>query len=223
MDKIRVLMVSNKEIFRDGLKELLKGEDIIQTVHTCCPNKEAVEETSQLKPDIVLLVAEPSRHAELIRTVRASKPDVKVIILTDSEKPLEIIASFKAGADGYVSEDVKVADLLKIITLVVEGEVIISAKVASSLLEELRCSEERKLWRGVKIPCGLTKREREVIRMVATGATNQEIAEALYISLNTVKVHLRNLMEKLNLHHRAELAAMVTQRLGGVPTSFLQR
>jgi len=129
-------------------------------------------------------------------------------VLTHSETDEDLISAVRAGAKGYLSKDVSVADLIKAITLVAEGGVVVSPPMAERLLAEFNLLEEGK--DATKLVTLLSKRERKVISLVAQGLTNSEIAATLFIAESTVKVHLRSVMEKLHAHTRQEAVALLS-------------
>ncbi len=164
-------------------------------------------------PDIVLLdteLREPS-YVEIIQHIHECGSKAKVLMLTHSEREEDVYYAIKAGAKGYVSKEVAIEDLVKAIFLVASGGVVLSPMVATQVLEEFAESfpERQRIHRRGGFE--LTEREKEVLVLVAKGANNRAIASSLCITENTVKVHLRNIMGKLQVHNRLHAAARMLE------------
>jgi len=196
---IRVLLVDDHPLFRQGVQEALsQGEEVV-VVGEATNGKEAVEKARQLQPDVVLmdLLMPILGGLEATAVLHKEMPQLAILILTVSEKEKDLAQALKFGARGYLLKNADPQELLEAIQRVARGEVSISPVMAAKLLAEFPREEEPRL----------TEREGEVLKLVAQGATNREIAEQLFITENTVKVHLRNILEKLHLKNRAEAAA----------------
>ncbi len=161
--------------------------------------KEVVEKARELQPDVILmdLMMPVLGGLEATAVLHKEMPGVGILILTVSEKEKDLAQALKFGARGYILKNAGPQELLEAVQKVARGEVCISPVMAAKLLAEFPREEEPKL----------TGREREILGLVARGATNKQIAEGLFIAENTVKVHLRNILEKLHLKNRAEAAA----------------
>lgn len=219
MEQITLLLVFRNEIFREGLAKLLSNDLSIKVIGTCCSEADAVEKVGSLKPSVVLLDTELAEGncVKLTKQLSELVPDTKVIIFTDSTESRDLFNALKAGAMGYVTKNISAECLIKVITLTVEGEVIIGASLAKQLFTEFNSLEADKppQTRHCEI---LSDREREVLGMVAQGATNKEIAASLFISEHTVKVHLHNILEKLHVHNRQQATAIAIEE--GLRPSF---
>lgn len=210
MGSISAIVIDRHAIFRDGLAKLLKDHPAFSRVYACGNICEGVRQARDLKPAVILCDTDfPERDCMLaLDRLRDITPSTRVLMLTHSTEERNLFLSLKAGASGYLSKDVDFETLVNTVLLVVSGGVVFSDKVAEMILGELssgngyaeRTDENHRVH-------GLSKRELDVLREVAKGASNREIANILFISENTVKVHLRNIMDKLRVHHRAQLVA----------------
>jgi len=203
--KITVLLADDHRILREGIRSLLEKEPDIEVVAEASEGGEAVAKAQQLSPDLVLMdITMPGMNGlEATRQIKALKPGVKVLILTMHEGNQYISEFLRSGASGYVLKDTAAQELVGAIRAVNQGDAFLYPSIARMLLEEyiqkVQSGEERGSYDG------LTDREREVLRMVAEGKTNKEIADDLSLSVRTVQAHRANLMGKLHMHDRTEL------------------
>jgi len=169
---------------------------------------EAIELTRRLKPELVLMDIgmSPCNGLEATRVIKTELPDVKVIIVTVSEDDQDLFEAVKSGAEGYLLKDMSEDDLARTLTGIATGEPALSPGLAAKILDEFARLSRDGAAREAEGD-GLTPREREVLELVATGATNREIAAALYISENTVGFHMRHILSKLHLKNRAQAVA----------------
>jgi len=213
--KIRLVLADKRAIFREGLVKLLLGSELdVEVVSTCRTGLEAVESAYKYQPDVILIDTELSECSgvEAVQRIHEGLPKTSIIVLTHSEADDNLISAARTGARAYLSKDVSVENLIKAIILVAEGKVILSPPMAARLLAEFNVLEERKdavELRGITL---LSKREQAVLSLVAQGSTNKEIATTLVVSENTVKVHLRNIMEKLHAHTRQRAVALIREK-----------
>jgi DNA-binding NarL/FixJ family response regulator len=208
---MRILIVDDHALFRSGLTSLLIANDI-DVVGEACSGLEAIEKTRQLKPDIVLMDIKMAdlNGIQATRRIKAEMPQVKIIIVTAFDHEDDLFEAMKSGAVGYILKNVKAEEFFKLLSNVMEGDVAVSPWAADKIVKELFRQPE-KLDSSLS-GNELTKKELEVLGLVATGATNKEISLSLNISDNTVKFHLRNIMEKLHIKNRARLAVYATQK-----------
>ena len=210
--KVKLLLADKHEIFREGLTELLQREPGIEVVCACCQGWEPA--AYKHKPDVILMDIELSECSgiESIQRIQEKLPETKVVALTHSGEDDDLFSALKAGARAYVSKDTRLEDLIKVILLVAGGNVFISSPMAAKLLYKFSPSGELK--GSVKPGFGfiLSKREQTVLSLVAQGLTNGEIADILYISLHTVKVHMRNIMIKLQAHTRQQAVVLAKEK-----------
>jgi DNA-binding NarL/FixJ family response regulator len=205
-DTIRVVVCDDHALFRRGLVLVLEGEAGIEVVGEAEDGEAVVPLVASLAPDVVLMdVRMPRRNGiEATRAITEAVPSTKVVILTVSEDEDDLYDAVKAGAAGYLLKEISIDEVAAAIRCVVSGQSLISPSMAAKLLTEFtnlaRKAEERQ---SVPVP-RLTERELEVLKLVAQGLSNREIAGELYISENTVKNHVRNILEKLHLHSRME-------------------
>jgi len=218
VQKIKVLLADKRELFREGLAKILESEPNIEVVSTCSSGVECIQRTSELNPDVILLDTEISECdcIEAIQCINKQSSAPRIIMLTHSLEDQDLFSSLKAGARAYISKDTKVEDLIGTITRVSVGEVIITAPMASKLLQEFVLLEESKDEKRQKYDVSLSEREAEVLALVAKGRSNREIAGALFITVNTVKVHLSKILEKLHVRNRLQAAALALEK-GIVP------
>ncbi|HSF60164.1 MAG TPA: response regulator transcription factor [Gaiellaceae bacterium] len=205
---MRVLLADDHALFRAGIASLLKAWGM-EVVGQAADGIEAIELTRRLKPELVLMDVRmtPCNGLEATRVIKTELPDVKVIIVTVSEDDQDLFEAVKSGAEGYLLKDMSEEELSSTLDKVSAGEPALSPGLAARILDEFaRMARE-----GAGKPAGpegdLTDREREVLRLVADGATNREIASQLYISQNTVSFHMKNILAKLHLKNRAQAAA----------------
>lgn len=206
---IKILIADNREIFREGLVKLLQDQSHIEVVYQCGSGAEAIEKAKEIEPDIILMdIDMPDQDGiEAVKYINESVPNIKVAMLTDCEDEEKLFSAIKAGARGYLLKDIAVDRLIKSIDLVVEGEVIVSPPMADKLLNEFTSMKDEIDAKKTESENELSDREVEILKLVAGGATNKEIAESLVIAENTVKVHVRNVLEKLHLRNKQQAAA----------------
>ncbi len=204
-EPIRVAVVDDQELFRRGLVMLLSVEDDIEVVGEASDGYEAAEIAASLVPDVVLLdVRMPKRTGiEACAAIKEVAPSANIIMLTVSDEEADLYEAIKSGASGYLLKDASIDQVAQAVRLVADGESLISPSMAAKLLEEFKLIASA----GSKpdsIAPRLTQRELDVLKLVARGLNNKDIATDLFISENTVKNHVRNILEKLQLHSRME-------------------
>jgi two-component system NarL family response regulator len=203
---IRVLIADDQALFRRGLCVVLGGEERIAVVGEADNGEAAVAQAAELLPDVVLMdVRMPGISGiEAARRIRAARPSAKILMLTVSDDEDDLYEAVKAGVNGYLLKEISVEEVAEAIRAVAQGQSLISPSMASKLLTQFnvlaRKAEERRQYP----PPTLTSRELQVLKLVSRGMSNREIAEDLFISENTVKNHVRNILEKLHLHSRME-------------------
>ena len=210
MDKI--LVVDDHVLFREGLVSLLKSQPDFCVVGEAGSVREAITKAHELAPDIILMdfSLPDGTGAEAVENILAGRPDTKIVFLTVHETDEVLFASIRSGAKGYLLKNLTASMLLESLRGMARGEAPISRTMTTRVLEEFSRGKAsyRKLDSALQ---QLTPREMEVLREIASGASNSEIASHLFISINTVKNHIHNILEKLNLKDRRELAAFARQ------------
>lgn len=208
--KIRVLIVDDNGLFRDGLVGLLARLDDIDVIGAAGSGEEAIRRTPILRPDVVLMdiAMAGMGGVEATRQILEMSPGTAVCMLTVSEQERDLFAAVRAGARGYLAKSVELNVLATAIRTLSEGGALVSPHLARDLLNAFaQFSPPARDTATDK----LTPREREILALVGRGMSNPEIADRLVIAENTVKVHLRNILDKLQVHSRAQAAAIAAQ------------
>ena len=203
---LRVLIVDDHALFRRGLQMVLKQEDDIDVVGEAGDGSEAVSKAQELMPDVILMdVRMPRRSGiEATQQIKDLMPHVKILMLTISDEEADLYDAIKAGASGYLLKEISIDEVADAIRSVWQGQSRISPSMASKLLTEFAAMSKRADERQQLPAPRLTDREMAVLKLVAQGLNNRDIAKELFISENTVKNHIRNILEKLHLHSRME-------------------
>jgi len=203
--RIRILIADNHTLVREGLRALLQGQDDFEVVAEASTGREAVDGALRLRPDVVLMdigMPELDGLAATRRIVEAN-PSIRVLVLTVHDSMDYFYRALEAGAHGFLVKDTASTALVIAVRAVYEGGVFLYPPLAKRLVEDylLRVStgEERSTYSK------LTHREQEILALIGTGHTNQEIAERLSLSINTIQTHRSHIIDKLDLHSRAEL------------------
>jgi two-component system, NarL family, response regulator LiaR len=214
-EQIRVMIVDDHAVVREGLRTYLELEDRFVLVGEASNGREAADKVRALKPDVVLmdLLMPVMDGIEATRAIKQNAPDVKVIVLTSFTDDEHIMPAIEAGATGYLLKDVSAEDLVKAIQGAHQGQAQLHPEVARKLMEQVR--QPRKSERPGE---DLTPREMEVLRLIASGMSNKEIARELVMTERTVKGHVSNILGKLNLQDRTQ-AALYAVRHGLAPDS----
>lgn len=203
--KLRILLGDDHAVLRAGLKVLLNAEEDLEVIGEAADGLEVLEKSAQLRPDLVLLDLTMPRMngVECIRNLLKAQPDLKILVLTMHDDEEYLKAVIQAGAQGYVLKKAADVELLSAIRTVSRGEMFIYPSMATALLYQM--VNPKGSSPALKKAKQLSEREREVLRLLALGHTNQEIADMLCVSVKTVETYRARLMEKLNMHKRAEL------------------
>ena len=216
---MKVLIVDDHALFREGLVSLLNSQPDIMVIGEAGCVDEAIAMARELEPDLVLMDfgLPDGTGLDATQAILAERPETKIVFLTVHEQDDRLFAAIRSGAKGYLLKNVPVSKLLDYLRGVERGEAAISRAMTSQILEEfVRGGAARDP--GPDELGGLTSRELEVLRELGTGASNQEIADRLVIAENTVKVHVRNVLAKLDLRNRREAASYA--RRHGLINSF---
>lgn len=214
---IRVLIADDHPVVREGLSAIVDAEDDIFVVGEAWDGDEAIRLTHQLRPDVVLMDLKMPNvdGVEAIERIRAQAPGVHVLILTTYADEEYIVAGVRAGARGYLLKDAPPDELVRAIRIVARGGSLLEPVVAAKVLDKLSAlmgGDESEGGGEAEPDVALTPREREILTLLASGARNKDIAEALVISERTVKVHVTSLMQKLEANTRTEAVAKAIKR-----------
>ncbi len=204
---MRVLIADDHTLFRDSLRSLLEANDL-DVVGEAENGAEAIKLAWQLKPDVVLMdLTMPEMDGmEATKRLAAELPEVKVVILTASDDDTNLFEAIKSGAKGYLLKDLESRQFFSLLEGVGRGEPALTPALARKLLDEFARPKKRS--RESWDPDALTEREQEVLELMVTGVTsNRRLAKQLGVSENTVKFHVRNILDKLHLHNRAQVVA----------------
>jgi len=214
-DPIRALIVDDHALFRRGLEMVLAAEDDIELVGEASDGAEAVQKAGEALPDVVLMdIRMPkSSGIEACRAMKAVAPSSKIVMLTISDEEEDLFEAIRAGASGYLLKDIPLDEVADVVRAVHGGQSLINPSMAAKLLTEFATLNKRdQEERAEQVPAPkLTDREMQVLKLVAKGMNNRDIAKELFISENTVKNHVRNILEKLQIHSRME-AVMIAVR-----------
>lgn len=203
---MRVLLVDDHALFRAGLASLLKAWGL-QVVGQASNGNEAIAMARGIRPDLIFMdINMPSLNGlAATRAIKAEFPDMKVIILTVSDDEQDLFEAIKSGAEGYLLKNLREEEFAELISRIGHGDSVMSPPLAKKLLREFARLKEKREHTGVE--ASVSAREREVLDLVAQGATSKEIAASLHISENTVNYHMKNILSKLHLRNRAQVVA----------------
>jgi len=210
--KVRIVIAEDHTILREGLRSLLSSNPNFEIVGEAKDGREAIRCVEKLKPDLILTdLSMPRMNGmEAIKEIKRESPATKVLVLTVHKAEEYILATFRAGADGYILKDSTHSELVMAVRKVLGGQHYISPeiseKVIEGYLEGKKTLKSRTSWET------LTQREREILKLIAEGYKNKEIADDLCISVKTVEKHRANLMEKLDLHNIQALTTFAIER-----------
>jgi DNA-binding NarL/FixJ family response regulator len=207
---IRLFVVAAVGLYREGLAQVLAREPDMSIVGTAATADEMLGKVEEAKPDQALIDVETTDGIGAVEALTELLPDLKVIALAVKETEGDVLACAEAGAAGFVLRDASLDILVATIDSVARGEMPCSPRVASALLR--RVGALAALQRSETAIGRLTAREREIVKLIDAGLSNKEIAVGLHIELATVKNHVHNILEKLNVHRRIEVAAQVRRQ-----------
>jgi two-component system, NarL family, response regulator LiaR len=207
---ISILLVDDHEVVRRGVHTYLDTLPELQVVGEAASGEEAVEKVVELIPDVVLLdlIMPGIDGVETTRRIKKASPRTQVVVLTSFHDDAHVFPALKAGAVAYVLKDMKMERLAEVILKASQGEVSLHPRVAARVLQNLRGESDE----GPQLFTELTEREQDVLKLIANGLTNSQIAEKLVISEYTVKGHVSNILSKLHLADRTQAAVYAWQR-----------
>ena len=207
MNPIRVLLVDDHALFRRGIASILAAERGFDVVGEASNGLEALDRARELMPDVILMdIFMPGANGlEATRRIKEALPYVKIVMLTVSEEDQNLFEAIKSGAQGYLLKKIEPQELFAMLKGVVQGDAAISRAMAAKILREFT-HQARRAAPAPRPGADLSPREKEVLELVTQGKSNKEIAAALAIAENTVKNHLKNILEKLHLENRVQAA-----------------
>lgn len=213
MEKIKVLIADDHYLYVRGIESILNEDESLHVIGKASNGKEAFEMAMQYQPDVVLLDVNMRvmDGLQALKLIIAELPDAKVLMLTNNDSDDLLMEALKSGAKGFLLKDLLPNELLTFIHMVERGESVISGHMAGKIIENLTRSANQQTEIPSKKTDKLTRREKEILTHVMKGLTNREIAGTLFISENTVKNHLRNIMEKLQMSNRIQAATYALQ------------
>jgi two-component system, NarL family, response regulator DevR len=207
---LRIMLVDDHEIVRDGIRAMLEAEDDIVVTTEAGSVREAVDEAARTRPDVIVMDVRLSDGSgiEATREIRANRPETKVLMLTSFADDEALFASIMAGASGYVLKQVKSGDLLRAIRAVGAGDSLLDPSVTNAVLDRLRRGKH--LMKDEKL-ARLSPQEERILELIAQGWTNRQIGEELGLAEKTVKNYVSSILSKLEVARRAEAAAYLAR------------
>ena len=206
---LSILLVDDHVLFRKGVASLLESQPDFDVIGEAADGLEGLDKARSLKPDLILMDVTMPRCSgpEATRLITREMPDMQIVMLSVSDDDQDVFSAVRAGAIGYLLKSIKPDELFARLRGIADGEAPINRVMAAKILRELARTPPQPEPQPVDWPPELAEREREVLQCVAQGMTNREIGEALHIAENTVKNHVRSILDKLHLANRAQMAA----------------
>jgi two-component system, NarL family, nitrate/nitrite response regulator NarL len=208
---VKVIVITDIRLYRDGVAEALSRLDDVELAVTAANGAAAVLTVRRAECDVALLDMALADNTEAIALLRRARPNLKVVALGVAEDGPAVVACAEAGVCGYVSRDASLAELADALRSAVRGEAPLSGRVAAGLLRHIALHADARQTNGADHR--LTPRERDVLRLLQSGMTNRQIARALGLQLSTVKNHVHNILAKLGVHGRADIARAQSRTL----------
>lgn len=208
MERIRVLLADDHGLFREGVAGILRAQPDFEVVGEASDGLEALVKARELAPDLVLMDIQMrgADGIEATERIKQERPATTIVMLTVRDDEDALFQAIQSGAQGYLLKNIPSADMLELLRGAVRGEAAITPVLAGRMLEEFRRLSQEAPGRPGEEAATLSRREQEVLSLVAERATDKEIAEALHLSLSTVKSHMRNILAKLHVGSRHDAA-----------------
>jgi NarL family two-component system response regulator LiaR len=223
--KTKILLADDHMLFREGLRRILEGEEDMDCVGVACDGEEALKLAQKLVPHVALIdIAMPKLSGiEVAKKIKATLPQIAVLILSAYKHDGYVIACMQAGVNGYLLKDMSPRELINAIRMVRAGEGIFSLEATSTILKRAFVADGKK----TSVSAGLHNRELEVLRFLAKGMSNKQIANELCLSVHTVRTHLGNIFKKLGVSSRTEALSYAVKQgwlnLDGLEGSHMQQ
>lgn len=213
MDRIKVLLVDDHTLFRDGMKALLGRQESVEIIGEAGCGAEGIKKALELSPDVVLMdMNMPDMTGiEAMRKILEVRPDTKILMLTVSEDDEDLFNAVRAGAMGYLLKNVESERLVSSVQQVARGEATVSAALTDRIFAEFRAMSARTQKSDTQKDL-LSNREKEILAHISRGKSNKEIASVLCIAESTVKIHVQNILKKLNLSSRVQAAVYAVEQ-----------
>lgn len=215
---MKVMLADDRALMRDGIASLLRsrGHEVVAEASN---GREALEKVAMVSPDLILMdIRMPVMDGlEATRLIKARYPSLKIVMLTVSDEEQDLFEAIKSGAHGYLLKDLEAAQFFEALEAIEKGQAVLPTRLAGKLLEEFR--SQAKTVGEAEESQALGARGQDVLALVAQGLTNKEVAERLFISENTVKYHMKNILDKLHLQNRAQVIAWAVRREHDLPGS----
>ena len=210
---MNLLIIDCHEVFCQGLVKLLQSESHINILSMCGIVSEPVAAIREHKPDIILIDPELYESIDIISRIQQVMPKARIIVLTHSKASVDLLSAMSTGAAAYILKDSKYESLLKVISLVTEGKLVIDQPMARLVVNAFKfIHDHMHIMIKPEQVTSLTDQEKAILALLAKDATNKEIASSLCITENTVKVHVRNIMRKLHVRNRFEAGICAIQQ-----------
>jgi DNA-binding NarL/FixJ family response regulator len=211
-DKYRIVLVEDQAIIREGLRSLLSGEKDFEIVGEAGNGREALRLVEKIKPDLVVTdLSMPQMDGmDMIASIKKQNPKVRIAALTVHQDEEYVVATLKAGADGYILKEANYSELILALRCILRGKHYLSPEISGDLIKGFLGGKKVE---KCQIPWEiLSKREREILKQIAEGLTNKQIADRLCISVKTVETHRYKIMNKLNVHNAAALITVAMEK-----------
>lgn len=214
MPKIRLLVVDNSNIFCDGLINLINSDPSTDIAPVSSKPSQAVKEAITYEPHVVLIDIDPSKESdiELVLRIHETVPYAHIFVFSQFKENNHFFSAFSAGIMGYISKDNSFENIIRAVTLAAQGTVIIDLPVAKTVISAIRTLSSFKHKAVTKHIDHLTKQEIKVLTLLAQGKSNKEIAESLFTTKDTIKVHVHNILKKLDADNRMELVIYAIEK-----------
>ena len=209
LKKTKILIIEDNRLLREGITVMINGQQDLKVIGAGSDTAESLDKIYELKPDVIIVDLGLSNLSsmEIVKTIKDKYPDFRIIVMDLLPIESDILEFVKAGVSGFILKDAMVNDFLKTIRLVASGEKVLPHHMTGSLFTQIiETAIKSKKKVGMNDSVVMTRREKEVVELIADGLTNKEIGLILHLSPFTVKSHVHNILEKMALHTRLQIA-----------------